>query len=70
MALTTTALPRVFAYNGAELPDPGSHLGLEEVRDIYTASFPELTTATIEGPATNKPNKLLYTFTRTAGAKG
>ncbi len=69
MALKTAALPREFSYNGAAMTDPGSHLSPEEVKDIYTANFPELATATVEGP-TVKADKLVYVFARTAGAKG
>jgi PRTRC genetic system protein C len=69
MALQARAMPRVFKYNGTELPCPGSNLTTEAVRDIYSANFPELTSATIDGPTT-KHGKLVYEFVRTAGAKG
>ena len=45
---TITNLTRVFSYNGAELPCPGAGLTPEQVRDVYSASFPEITTAAIE----------------------
>lgn len=69
MAVTVTSLTRSFSYNGMELPDPGAQLSAEEVRDVYSASFPELTSASIEGPET-KGNKLVYTFRRAVGTKG
>ncbi len=69
MALQVQSLARVFAYNGTELPCPGSNLSVDEVRDIYSATFPELTNATVEGPE-DKGGKLLYKFVKTAGAKG
>ncbi|MBL4953434.1 PRTRC system protein C, partial [Neobacillus sp. YIM B02564] len=42
---------------------------VDEVRDIYSATFPELTNATVEGPE-DKGDKLVYKFVKTAGAKG
>lgn len=69
MAITTTGLTREFSYNGVALPCPGSALSLEEVRDIYSASFPEIVSASIEGPET-KGNKIVYTFRKGVGTKG
>jgi PRTRC genetic system protein C len=69
MALQTTAAVRSFSYNGAELPDPNPSLSLEEVKGIFSAAYPELTNATIDGPNV-KGDRLQYTFVRTAGAKG
>ncbi|MBK4737911.1 PRTRC system protein C [Noviherbaspirillum pedocola] len=69
MSLQVQTLTRVFAYNGTELPCPGNNLSVDEVRDIYSATFPELTNATVEGPD-NKGDKLVYKFVKTAGAKG
>ena len=69
MAIKTQALERSFTYNGMALPDPGPHLSPEQVRDIYSAAYPEITTAAIEGPE-QKGNKLVYTFRRAVGTKG
>lgn len=69
MALQTEAAVRVFSYAGAELPDPGPHMSPEQVRDLYSASFPEIVSAQIEGPTRNG-NKLVYEFRRAAGTKG
>lgn len=73
MSITKTiaiiALTRVFLYNGAELPDPGPQLTVEQVKEIFSAGYPELTNATVGEPVT-KANKLVYSFERTAGAKG
>lgn len=69
MALSIVALPRVFHYNGTELPDPNPTLTAEKVRELYVARFPELSTAAVNGPeARNK--KMIYTFVRSVGAKG
>lgn len=64
-----TKLTRVFAYNGMELADPGESFSPEDVKQIYAATFPEITAAGIEGPVT-KENKLVYTFHRAIGTKG
>lgn len=69
MALTTTVPKRVFSYGGAELPDPGVRYSPDQVRDIYSASFPEITTAVIEGPVV-KGGKIVYEFRKAAGTKG
>jgi PRTRC genetic system protein C len=69
MALQTNTAVRSFSYNGAELPDPNPALSLEEVKGIFSAAYPELTNATIDGPNL-KGNRLQYIFVRTAGAKG
>lgn len=59
---------RVFNYNGVTLPDPVPGATPEQVRDIYSARYPEITTATIEGPV-ERAGKLHYTFTRAVGTK-
>lgn len=69
MALTTTALERSFSYNGMALPDPSASMSLDEVRDLYSANFPELVSASIEGPE-EKGGKLVYTFRKAVGTKG
>lgn len=62
-------LAREFHYNGLSLPDPGAHHTPEQVRDMYSAAYPEITTAAIEGPE-KKGDKLVYTFKRAVGTKG
>jgi len=63
------ALTRVFIYNGVKLPDPGPNLTVEQVRDMYVATYPELATATVEGPSPVS-GTMQYTFTREVGVKG
>lgn len=63
------ALTRVFIYNGVKLPDPGETLTVEQVRDLYVATYPELATAAIEGPSPLAGN-MQYTFAREVGVKG
>ena len=62
-------LAREFHYNGLSLPDPGAQHTPEQVRDMYSAAYPEITTAAIEGPE-KKGDKLVYTFKRAVGTKG
>lgn len=69
MALTATEVVRGFSFNGVDLPDPGQGLSVEEVREIYSATYPELTTASIEGPEM-RGNRLVYKFQRAVGTKG
>jgi PRTRC genetic system protein C len=67
MAIETTELQRVFRYNSVELPDPGGTA--DEVRELYSATYPEIVNAAIEGPE-EKDGKLVYTFRRAVGTKG
>ena len=69
MTITVQKLLRSFAYNGIALPDPGPELSTEQVRDVYSATYPEITTASIEGPE-QKGDRLVYTFRRAVGTKG
>ena len=69
MSINVSETTRVFLYNGTELPDPGPHMSPTQVRDLYSASFPELTSAEIEGPIV-RADKLKYEFRRAAGTKG
>jgi PRTRC genetic system protein C len=62
-------LARVFVFNRAKLPDPGPQLSVEEVRSMYVNTYPDLATATIEGPAPID-GTMQYTFVRAVGAKG
>ncbi|WP_414440481.1 PRTRC system protein C [Burkholderia sp. 22PA0099] len=63
------ALAREFIYNGAKLADPAPAFTLQQVRDFYSQTYPELTNAEIEGP-TVKGNRNVYTFRRAVGTKG
>lgn len=60
---------RTFSYNGLQLTDPDSRLTPEQVRDLYATSYPEITTASIEGPEESN-GALKYKFTRALGTKG
>lgn len=69
MTATIATLVRVFAYAGMELPDPGLHLTPIAVRDLYSASYPELASAEVSGPEM-KDDKLVWSFRRAVGTKG
>ena len=69
MAIDVATAVREFLYNGMSLPDPGATFSPEDVRDLFSAQYPELTTAAIDGPEV-KGEVLTYKFMRAAGAKG
>ncbi|MFL9886800.1 PRTRC system protein C [Paraburkholderia agricolaris] len=69
MSISITSLVREFIYNGVNLVDPGAAFSPAEVRDMYTAQYPELTTAVIEGPEYSG-DVAHYKFVRAAGTKG
>jgi PRTRC genetic system protein C len=66
--LKVETLTREFAYNGVKLPDPNPELSVEEVRDMYVATYPELATVAVEGPSPVN-GRMQYTFTRAVGVK-
>lgn len=69
MTIETAALTRQFTYNGAKLVDPGAALSVDQVRAFYTAVYPDLANAEVEGPE-EKDGVQLYTFRRAVGTKG
>lgn len=69
MSVKVEKLERVFVFNGAHLPDPNPEFSVEQVRDMYVNTYPELATAAIEGP-TPVNRAMQYVFTRAVGAKG
>lgn len=69
MTIETAALTRQFTYNGAKLVDPGAALSVDQVRAFYTAVYPDLANAEIEGPI-EKDGVQTYTFRRAVGTKG
>ena len=69
MAIEVTRLVREFLYNGMTFVDPGPAFSPDDVRDLYSAQYPELTTAKVDGPE-HKGETASYTFVRAAGAKG
>ncbi|RQZ67458.1 PRTRC system protein C [Burkholderia sp. Bp9004] len=69
MSISIAVLVREFTYNGMALLDPGPTFSPDQVRDLYTAQYPELTTAAVDGPEM-KGGVAHYKFVRAAGAKG
>lgn len=67
--MQTQALEREFLYNGAKLTDPSAAFTLEQVRDFYANTYPEIVNAEIEGPKI-VGNKNIFTFRRAVGTKG
>jgi PRTRC genetic system protein C len=67
--ISARKLERTFIFNGTKLPDPGANLSVEEVRSMYVNTYPELATATVDGP-TPVDHEMQYTFVRAVGAKG
>jgi len=51
------------------LPDPNPDFTVNEVLQFYGNQYPELTTATLEGPKTDN-GKAVYTVKTTVGTKG
>lgn len=62
-------LVRKFKYNSISLPDPNPALSPDAVREFYSAQYPELASAAMEGPTT-KDNVATWTFVRAVGSKG
>lgn len=68
MAIEVSEIQRSYRYNGIHLPDvPG--LDAREIRDLYSAQYPELVSAEIEmGEIHNGVQEI--TFKRAVGTKG
>jgi PRTRC genetic system protein C len=69
ITLKVGSLPREFLFHGSRIPDPNPRMGIEEVRDLLTPSYPEIATATITGPE-DTGTSLRYSFSRAIGSKG
>ena len=67
--LKVEILQREFFYNGTCIPDPAPNLSVEQVRELLTPTWPEIATATLEGPE-DTGSSLRYTFSRAIGSKG
>lgn len=69
MTISIAKIIREFSYNGMQFMDPGPAFSPEDVRDLYAAQYPELTTASVDGPDV-AGEVATYKFVRAAGAKG
>src|SRR5882762_9294739 len=47
MTVKIEKLERVFLFNGVKLPDPSPDFTVEQVRDTYVNTYPELATAAV-----------------------
>jgi PRTRC genetic system protein C len=73
MPLVVSELEREFKFkkDGEQvtLPDPDPEMSVNDVLQYYAPQYPELTTATLEGPKTEK-GKAVYSVKTTVGTKG
>lgn len=68
MSIEISSIKRVFRYNGIALPDvPG--LDPHEVRDLYSAQYPELVSAEVEAGEV-RDGEQEFTFRKAVGVKG
>lgn len=72
MALEVTNLTREFKFKKdgtmVTLPDPNPDFSVEEVMQFYSGQYPELTTATMEGPKV-EGRTAVYSVRTTVGTK-
>lgn len=69
MAIEATIVKRKFRFQGIELDDPGPQMKPEDVRDMYTAAYPELTTAEVTCLGIENDHQL-FEFKKKVGDKG
>ena len=69
MALHAKTVERVFRFGALELPDPDPATPADEVKRLYAAQYPELTTAAVKGPELSG-GRQIYVFERSVGTKG
>jgi PRTRC genetic system protein C len=67
--MTIETMDREFRYDNLRLPDPNRRLSIDEVRTAFSATYPEIATASVTGPEA-VGNKLVYYFTKAIGTKG
>lgn len=59
---TASELKRKFKYGEIVLADPGENFSLEQVKEFYTAQYPELNNSAISSPNV-VGESLVYNFT-------
>ena len=67
--VTVKQLPRTFLWSGLTLKDPNPGLSPKEVRDLFSITYPGLTTAEV-GEPTEKNGTLAFEFIKATGTKG
>ena len=68
-AAKSAVMQRIFRYSSIELADPGSDKSLDQVKDFYSAHYPELVNSKVKGP-TVEGDKQIYRFEIINGTKG
>jgi PRTRC genetic system protein C len=68
MSVSVVSITRRFVYQGVNLADPSNTMSPSEVRDLYAATYPELTTAEVEAGEIEHGERI-FTFRRVAGTK-
>lgn len=73
MPVQVTNLTREFKFKkdgtNVTLPDPNPEFSVQDVLNFYGGQYPELTTATLEGPKV-EGRTAVYTVKTTVGTKG
>lgn len=69
MSIATTAVRRVFLYNGRTLPDPDPAMSADEVRLFYSAIHADLVNAVVQG-GRFEGDVQTFEFKRGVGTKG
>ena len=69
MPIIAEKMTRHFEYGEIELPDPNPELTPAQVRELYSATYPELNNASIDGPNI-KGARQVYTMEVSYGEKG
>lgn len=67
--MNVTRAIREFSFMGVKLPDPNAALSAEDVKAAYTTQYPELATASINGPEA-VGDRLKYEFVRAIEIRG
>ena len=67
--MTIETMDREFRYDNLRLPDPSRKLSLDEVRMAFSATYPEIATASVTGPEAIG-NKLVYHFSKSIEIRG
>jgi PRTRC genetic system protein C len=67
--MTIETMEREFRYDNLRLPDPNKRLSIDEVRTAFSATYPEIATASVTGPEA-VGNKLVYYFTKAIEIRG
>lgn len=69
MTIEATVVKRKFRFQGIELEDPGPHMTADQVRDLYSVAYPELTTAEITCLGIENDHQV-FEFKKKVGDKG